>query len=385
MMTRILKSFFLAAALTAPCAAEMPDPREVVLVVNRDSNDVTFISTQTHKMVGRVHLGDFMSPHMAMFTHDGRHVVVTGTTGNTIFLVDYQGQKVAAEIDAGVAPEHMDISPDGRTAYIGNIEGGSVSVIDIPSGKEIRRIEGFAEPHNLTFTPDGAKVYVSNLGAHWVGVVDAKRHELLKKIHMPTTAPTKLNPDRYLGEIQGIINVTLTRDGRYGYAADGDMNNVSIIDTRNDEIVKTLLIGEKPWRAFVSPKNTMWIPTHDDESISVVNTETMELVATLEAGPDVIGVNFSNGKAYAISSSSSMVYIYDEQKLLPAGRLFLGKNVTLETAATDAAGEKIYLCASNTNNLYEIDGKTDAFRKIPNVGLFPWGSHLMMGQDNYCH
>ena len=32
-----------------------------------------------------------------------------------------------------------------------------------------------------------------------------------------------------------------------------------------------------------------------------------------------------------------------------------------------------------------IDAKTETFEKIGNVGLYPWGTHIMDSKDNYCH
>ena len=32
-----------------------------------------------------------------------------------------------------------------------------------------------------------------------------------------------------------------------------------------------------------------------------------------------------------------------------------------------------------------IDAKTEAVEKVVNVGLFPWGTHIMDSKDNYCH
>lgn len=375
----------LFASLPA-VAANAPDAREVVLVVNRDSNDISFVSMKTREVVGKVHLDDWAGPHMAMFTMDGRKIVVSGTKANKIYIIDYDRQKVSSVITSDFAPEHMDISHDDRFAYVGNFDGGTISVIDIASEKEIRRIEGVVEPHNITFTPDGSKAYVANLGAHWIGVIDAKRHELAKRIQFPLNMPVAANSEKLLGEINGIINVTLTRDGKYGYAADADLNSCAIIDTRNDELVKMVPVGMAPWRAYASPDGkTMWIPNNGDESVSVLDTKKQDVVATLEAGPDMTGVNFANGKAYIISGSTGFVYVFDLKSLLPKGRIYFGKNTALETAATDASGQKIYLCSSNNQELYEIDTKTDKFVTIPDVGFFPWGSHVMHGPDNYCH
>ncbi|HEO66369.1 MAG TPA: hypothetical protein ENI73_10950, partial [Spirochaetes bacterium] len=71
--------------------------------------------------------------------------------------------------------------------------------------------------------------------------------------------------------------------------------------------------------------------------------------------------------------------------LKPAGRIKIGRNLELQTAATDAAGEKIYLTSSRDHSIYIINGKTNKTTRVPNVGLYPWGSFILEGRDNYCH
>lgn len=377
----------LSSGTTAEESKGPLNSREIVLIVNRDSNDIRWMDMRSRKIVGTVSLGPWANPHMAMITHDGRKVVVSGTKVNKGYIIDLSSQKIEATIELGISPEHLDISPDSRYAYVGNFEDGSVSVLDLVANRELKRLTGFAEPHNITFLPDGSKVYVANLGAHWIGVVDGRRHELLKKILIARpNVPTQLHPDRYLNEINGIVNVTLTLDGRYAYAADGDFDVVGVIDTREDRLVATIPVGDRPWEAYRSPDGThMVVPNNGDETISIINIATNRVVATLEAGPDMVGVNFSNGKAFVISSSSSFVYVYDLKRLKPMGRIKIGDNLILETAATDAEGQRIYLACSTNQSIYEINGKTHQVVRIPDVGLFPWGTHIHEGQDNYCH
>ena len=73
-----------------------------------------------------------------------------------------------------------------------------------------------------------------------------------------------------------------------------------------------------------------------DETISIIDTRSNSVAATLEAGPDMTGVNFAGGKAFVISSTSGFVYVYDMASLRPAGRIKIGTNIQLETATTDA-------------------------------------------------
>ena len=392
-----LRTMFIGATLAVMASAlavvvqaqdvKVTDPTSVLMIVNRDSNDIGFMDLKTRKMIGRTFLGNNVNPHMVMMSPDGRYVVTGGTRANKAFIIDTRTLQLVKTIPVDIAPEHLAFSPDGRWYYQGNPDGDSVSVIDMQSLTKIKTIPGFVEPLNITFTPDGSKAYVGNYGAHWVGVIDVRRHELLKKIQVAEVpGVAKLDPAKYLGEIKGINIAAPTNDGRYLYAADSDLNVVSVIDTREDRVIKTIRVGRNPWRIYMSHDGKYGITiNNDDETISIIDTRSNSVAATLEAGPDMTGVNFAGGKAFVISSTSGFVYAYDMGSLKPAGRIRVGTNIQLETATTDAADENIYLAESTNHEVVIINAKTHAIERIKNVGLYPWGTHIMDSKDNYCH
>src|SRR5205085_9565647 len=90
-------------------------------------------------------------------------------------------------------------------------------------------------------------------------------------------------------------------------------------------------------------------PNNGDQTISIIDLQAQKVAATLEAGPDMTGVNFAAGKAFVISSTSGFVYTYDMNSLKPAGRIKLGTNIQLETATTDTQDQKLYLADSTEN------------------------------------
>lgn len=159
-----------------------------------------------------------------------------------------------------------------------------------------------------------------------------------------------------------------------------------MIDPREDKVIKVIRVGKNPWRIYMSHDGKYAItPNNGDETISIIDLQANKVAATLEAGPDMTGVNFAAGKAFVISSTSGFVYQYDMKTLRPAGRIKIGTNIQLETATTDTKDEKLYLAESTTNSVVIIDAKTGLFEKVTNVGLFPWGTHIMDSKDNYCH
>jgi YVTN family beta-propeller protein len=366
---------------------KITDPTSVVMIVNRDSNDIAFMDIKTEKMVGKVFLGNNVNPHMVMMSPDGRYVVTGGTRANKAYVIDVRTLQLVKVIPVDIAPEHLSFSPDSRWYYQGNPEGDSISVIDMVSLTKIKTIPGFAEPLNVTFLPDGSKAYVGNYGAHWVGVVDVRRHELLKKIQVASVpGVAKLDPDKYLGEIKGINIAQISNDGKLLYAADGDLGIVAVIDPIEDKVVKVIRVGPDPWRIYMSHDGKYAItPNNGDDTISIIDLKAGKVAATLEAGPNMTGVNFAAGKAFVISSTSGFVYVYDMGSLKPAGRIKIGTNIQLETATTDIADTKLYLADSTENAVVVIDAKTNQFSKVMNVGLYPWGTHIMESKDNYCH
>lgn len=373
----------------APSSAKtlVTDPDSVVMIVKRDSNDISFMDIKTKKILGRTFLGNNVNPHMVMMSPDARYVVTGGTRSNTAYIIDARTLELIKKIPVGIAPEHLSFSPDGRYYYQGNPAGDSITVIDMASLSVIKTIEGLAEPLNITFTHDGSKAYVGNYGAHWVGVIDVTRHQLLKKIQVAAVPGiSRLDPSKYLTDIKGISMPAMSIDGRYIYAADGDLGVVGVIDTREDKVVKVIRVGLNPWRIYMGHDGKYGITVNNgDETISIIDLEKNEVAATLPAGPDMTGVNFAAGKAFVISSTTGFVYVYDMKTLKPTGRIKIGLNLQLETATTDIAGEKIYLAVSTNHSIYIIDGKTEAVERIPNVGLYPWGTHIMGSKDNYCH
>jgi YVTN family beta-propeller protein len=377
---------FTRATLDA-AVVKVPDPTKVVMIVDRDSNDIAFMDIATNKIVGRTFLGNNVNPHMVMMSPDGRYVVTGGTRANKAYIIDAKTLELVKVIPVDIAPEHLSFSPDSRWYYQGNPEGDSISVIDMLSLTKIKSIPGLVEPLNVTFLPDGSKAYVGNYGAHWVGVIDVRRHELLKKIQVADVpGVAKLDPDKYLGEIKGINIPQITNDGQWLYAADTDLGVVAKIDPREDKVVKVIRVGKEPWRPYMSHDGKYLItPNNGDQTISIIDLRSDKVAATLEAGENMTGINFAAGKAFVISSTSGFVYVYDMNSLRPAGRMKIGVNIQLETATTDTKDEKLYLADSTENAVVIIDAKTQQFEKIMNVGLYPWGTHIMDSKDNYCH
>jgi YVTN family beta-propeller protein len=323
-------------------------------------------------------------PHQVSVSDVVAKLVASNTADDTISIVDLRTLRTNT-LRLDHEPEHMELSPDGVLLAVGNIGAGTVSLVSLEDEREVARVEGLFEPHNLTFSPDGSLLYVANLGASHVSVVDVARAAVVDEIKIAEPPPLAGKEDPG-AEFQGIINVTATPDGRLGFAAHGEANELAVIDLRTRALKKRLALGELPWRAYSTADGRfMLVPNNGERTLSVISTAALEVVATLPAAEDVTGVNtgWFETTALALSRAEKKAVVYDLQAMTRAGEIALPG--TPETGVTTPDGAKLYVALSDTDQVAVIDvRKRELSKTIDGVGDEPWGA-MMMGTLNYCH
>src|SRR6476469_6089494 len=109
---RLLIAGALAAVVAAALAGvtlraatiKVQDPTSVVMIVNRDSNEIAFMDIKTKKIVGKTFLGNNVNPHMVMMSPDGRYVVTGGQRSSKAYIIDARTLKLVKVINVDIAP-----------------------------------------------------------------------------------------------------------------------------------------------------------------------------------------------------------------------------------------------------------------------------------------
>ncbi|MGY8959609.1 MAG: YVTN family beta-propeller repeat protein, partial [Alphaproteobacteria bacterium] len=371
--TALFATVLLATAATP--AAALSDIDNYVFVPNRSSADVAVIDTRTDKVVATVPVG--ATPHQVAVSDTLGKMITSNTDDNTISIIDLETLRAVATVTLGNTPEHMEISPDGGILAVGNIEGGTVSLVSIKENRELRRVTGLHEPHNMTFSPSGKWLYVGNLGADFVSVIDVKLGSVIKEI--PVGDPKAMASKGAANEeYQGVINVTRTPDGRLGFAAYGEGDSMAVLDLRTKKKIKTLKLGDTPWRAYSTADGRfMIVPNNGDETVSIVSTASLEEVARLKGGADMTGVNtgWFETTAFVLSRGENKAIIIDLTTMTRVGEIALPG--TPETGVTTPDGKKLYVALSSSNQVAVIDiAKRTLIGAIDGVGDGPWGAHM---------
>ena len=334
-------------------------------------------------MVAHVPVGEV--PHQVAVSQTHRKMVVSNTADDTVTVIDLGTLTATATIHLGHAPEHMEIDPSGDVLAVSNIGEGTVSLVSLADERELARVDGLHEPHNMTFDPSGTRLYVGNLGASFVSMIDVPLATVAGEI--------PVGPDRALAArsaggdaYQGIINVTATPDGRLGFAAYGEGDGMAVIDLESGRTLKTLTLGDTPWRAYASGDGRyMIVPNNGDETVSVVSTASLDEVARLPGAADMTGVNtgWFDSLAFVISRGDDKVLVIDLATMSAAGEIALPG--TPETGVATPDGTRLYVALSDAGKVAVIDMQTRSLvATIGDVGEEPWGTH-MAGAVNYCH
>ena len=380
-----------APALPRALAARVPaGPRapydHYVFVPNRNSADVAIIDADVDRVIARVGVGSV--PHQVAVSDVLGRMIATNTADNTVSIIDLRTLRTEATLPLGHEPEHMELSPSGILAAVGNIGEGTVSLVALEGNREVRRIDGLHEPHNMTFSPDGRLVYVGNLGANFISVIDVAKGVVIDEIAVARNAALAALPGSD-EEHQGIINVTRTPDGRLGFAAFGDGDAMAVVDLRSRRRLKTLKLGDLPWRAYSTADGRyMIVPNNGDATVSIVSTRSpFAEVARLKGAEDMTGVNtgWFETVAFVISRGEDRIVVLDLVNMKNAGEIALGGGATPETGVVTPDGKKFYVALSGADQVAVIDTRTRRLvKRIGDVGSEPWGTH-MVGALNYCH
>ena len=106
--------------------------------------------------------------------------------------------------------------------------------------------------------------------------------------------------------------MAVSPDGTRIYVTDGDSGRVSVIDTATNQVIATLGVGRFAYGVAVSPDGTRaYVTDGDSGRVSVVDTATNQVIATLGVGRFTYGVAVSpdGTRAYVTSGTNSVSVI----------------------------------------------------------------------------
>jgi YVTN family beta-propeller protein len=172
-----------------------------VLWMTEDSqgaNSISVVDVRAMKKTGDIDLGRFHRPHgMALVPGSGR-ILATTERPFGLIMVDPAARQVIRDYDVkGKSPHMVFPMPDGEWAYVSDTDSDSVAVIQLKTGT-VKLIPTGGGPQGAVLSPAGDRLYVVNRDGNQISIIDTRKQEVTGAI------PTGKGPAR----------IALTPDGK---------------------------------------------------------------------------------------------------------------------------------------------------------------------------
>ena len=172
-----------------------------------------------------------------------------------------------------------------------------------------------------------------------------------------------------------------TGEGTYAYITNEYENTVSVINTTTDTIVATVNVGSNPVEIAVSPDGSkVYVANYYGSTVSVIETASNTVTATFDVGdnPNGIAVSPDGKKIYIINILNMSVIDTATNTVIDT----IGNVVSIPQGITiNKNGTKIYLPNTDITTFFAIDTATKEVTEIPvegscGVAVNPEGTKL---------
>jgi YVTN family beta-propeller protein len=276
-----------------------PSTSDLVLnisVINAANDEVVASIPLDGTLAGAV---AFQNPSALAVTPDGSHLYVTTefcpfpafachpeAAYFAVWAIDTSTHKtVLISTGKGIA-DGIAFSPDGKYTYLAEYDPyyGLPQVMVVETGSSIL-LPGNNAIQAIAITPDGKHLYVPYLPnvdtlQLYVAVIDTGTNTVVQSV-LGSPGPT--------GPIANQIAVT--PDGQYVFVPAGS-NDVAVIATASNTIIKTVAVGSTPIGVAVTPDGAhLYVANQGSNSVSVINTANDTVADTVPvAGPSYISI-----------------------------------------------------------------------------------------------
>ncbi len=302
---RIATLLLFLSLTTVTCAAGR------VFVTNERSDSVSVIDIETNKVVKTIPVGN--RPRGIGLAPDGSEIYVAVSGDNHIAVIDRETLEVVRTFPSGDDPETFDVHNNGNI-YISNEEDAKASVYNPKTGELIAEIEVGIEPEGVAISPDGMRVIITSESSNMLHLIDIPGHTIIHNILVgarPRAATfsadskTAYATSEISGEVKKIDvasgtiigkvvlsddkakpkDILLSRDGNRLFVAGGRANRVFVLEAQSLEIIKAIAVGKRVWSLALSRDGKRLYSTDGvDHQVSVIDTDSNSVATTIPVG-----------------------------------------------------------------------------------------------------
>ena len=263
--------------------------RDFVMVAELGKDNVLTWANQIE--FSKPKIGGHPVPGGMVLDKENETLYVTLNRSNSLAIVKLSDKNIT-EIPVGVAPYEVQLfskqkayvsnwggrqPKEGESTYktsksdilVDSITGiannGTVSVVDLKEGKEIKNIEVGLHPTAMVFSPDKEKLFVACSNSDVISIIDTKKDKVIDKISV------SIDDSLPFGNAPNAL--TISKDGKFLYVANGTENSVCVIDLSTNKITGLIPTAWYPG-AVIFDKDEKYLFVANTKGIGSRNSKT---------------------------------------------------------------------------------------------------------------
>jgi YVTN family beta-propeller protein len=249
---------------------------------------------------------------------------------------------------SGTSVFYAAVDPVTQTVYVAD-EDDEVLVISESTDTITATIPVNGGPETVAVDPATDTIYVSTFDAG-VAVINGATDTVTATIPLGTVTGMAVDP---------VINTI--------YAVNNSGGTIAVIDGSTDTVTDTINGFDAPFGIAVDPgTGNLYVADRDLDTVSVVSVATDTITGTIAFGvaPLEIAVNPVTQTVYVTAANDTLSVISESTNTVTAN---FSIGYAPAAVAVDTASNVVYVGDSGTDDVYVIDGSTNA--QIATIGL----------------
>lgn len=287
-------------------------------VINRLCDMVSVIDGQSKLQMRCIDVGTIARlefPVCIKISPDRRYWYVSFLASSLLQKFDATSDAYAGAVDLGGGVwSDFEISADSKHAYcVDNSNIGKIASVDLEQMKVKAYFTSphFVYPKGVALNEKARKLYVGAENGNYISVIDLADSisHSVKQVVLDGTFTANNSPS--LDPQCLLLNASLKKC----FVACYNSNEIRIIDTESDTVVKSILLGVSPnSMAYAEDKKVLFVGSMNDSisfadnlgSVKVIDPETEQVIKTLRSGYQPTGISVNNVFGYAAVINSNI-------------------------------------------------------------------------------
>ncbi len=338
------------------------NPKNLMVIVEKDAEKLLFIDGSINKEIGRIHNIGFQ-PHTSVFSPDALYMYIISRDG-WLTKIDLKTLKPKKSVKVGENSRGTALTDNGKYLAVGNYEPGNLVIVDPDSMKILKKIPTTGKLNGeevesrvgaVIEYKDKIIIALKDLNSVWVIDTAQKDFPVIKKRWNIGNNETPLH------------DAFLTSDGKFFIVASMGSDTVWVMNTDTWEEVGEVKTGKTP---HTGPGATwgdnIYVPALGEGLITVINTKTWKPVKYIKtSGPGLFVRAFNENPKYpyvwaetAFGEYKDEIYVIDARtnKIIKTIVPVKGESSWHPEFTND--GKYVYVVSQSANEVEVYDANT---------------------------